>query len=300
MSDNYVYVNITSEGARINPQALDSDEHALSMFMHWRSNDTTMQAEVVGSERVKYYHNTAQGQQWKEEDALVIRFGPLMGYVPFSESGLRNNNQFVRYMGRYIAVIPDRFNPNSDGKSLLLFSRQRAIELMQGANLTQIQVGQTWTGVITMATAGGYIVNIGGYRAWLPLSLVSYSLSKTNQLHPGELVEVKITDRIKRENGRLRIVVSRRDAVPNPYDVHAGKYSTGGSYLAEMITLNGRAGYAAFSDGVTVRVQSGRTERDALRPGTRVLVRIRRAVPSEKLLEGVLTSVISQPQQVHA
>ena len=294
---NAVYVNITSEGARVNPQILDSEEHALSMFMLWRSNDTTMQAEVVGIERVKYYLNTSDGQQWKEENALVVEFGPLLGYVPLSETGLRNERQMFRYIGRYIAVIPDRYNPNSDGKALLLFSRQRAIELMQGANLNQLQVGETWTGVVTMRTAGGYMVNVAGYRAWLPMSLVSYSLSKATDLEIGEMIQVKITDRVKRQEGTLRLVVSRRDAVPNPFDIHGNKYAAGGSYLAQMVTLSGRSGYATLNDGVQIRVVPGRTERDALRPGTRVLVRIRRVNAQEKVLEGTIAQVISQPKE---
>lgn len=293
-TQNLVYVNITSEGARLNPQTLDSEDHALAMFLMWRSNDTTMQAKVVGIETVKHYFNTAEGQKWEEEESLVIQFGPLLGYVPLSESAVRNRRQMQRYVGRYIAVIPDRFNPHSDGKSLLLFSRKRALELMQGANQDKITVGATWTGVIMMRTAQGYIVNIGGFRAWLPLSLVSYSLVKPNELQIGEMVEVKITERVRRIEGRIRtIVVSRRDATPNPYDQHASKYSRGGEYLAEVRVLNGRVGYATLPDGVTVRFNFGQ-ERDALRSGTPVLVRINRANTEEKLFEGAIISVISQ------
>lgn len=295
MIEPTIYVNITSEGAKINPQVLDHEDHALAMFLMWKSNDTVVQAQVTGFEKVKHYYNGSEGQIWKEEDALVIQFGPSIGFVPVSEAGgLNNVRQFSRYVGRYIAVIPDRFNPNVEGKPLLLFSRSRALQLMQGANEEKIRPGSSWTAVVSNRTPAGYIVNIGGFRAWLPLSLVSHTVAKPNEFALGDTFEVKIMESSRRVGGSRLLVVSKRDASPHPYDLHASQYRQNGVYLAEIKTISGRLGYASLPTGVTVRVQA-RGEREVLRTGSQVLVQVRRDNPKDKVLEGIVTDVLHIP-----
>lgn len=292
---NPVYVNITSEGARLNPQTLDSDDHALAMFLMWKSNDTVFQARVIGYETIKHYYNGTEGQIWKEEEALVVQFGPSVGFVPISESGgLNNVRQFTRYVGRYISVIPDRFNPNVEGKPLMLFSRSRALQLMKGANEAKIRPGTPWTAVVISRTPVGYIVNIGGFRAWLPLSLVSHTVAKPNEFALGDMFEVQITESTRQVRGSRLLVVSKRDATPHPYDIYALQYRINGVYLAEIKSVLGRSGYAVLPTGVTVRVQA-RDDRDVLRTGTRVLVQIHRTNAKEKVFEGIVSDVLHMP-----
>ncbi len=285
-----VYLNITAEGARINPQQFDSDEHALMMFMSWRSNDTVVQALVTGSERIKYYLNKADGQEWHEEESLMIRFGPLIGHVPLSESGLPSADRFTRYYNRYIAVMPDRFNPGTGERPILLFSRQRAQEAMQNANVSKITPGTTWTGVIYRRLPRGYMVNVGGFPTWLPLSLVDFNVVKPRELQIGEMVTVKVTD----QRSGNTIVVSRKDAMENPYDLHKGKYVRGGNVLAQVRVLRGPNGYAVLHDGVNVRFRRG-GEREMLRTGTWVNLRITGHNDEEKVLIGTVLDVVPEP-----
>jgi hypothetical protein len=286
-----VYLNITAEGARINPQNFDGDEHALMMFMSWRSNDTVVQALVTGSERIKYYLNKAGGEQeWREEEALMIRFGPLIGHVPLSESGFLNPNQFSRYYNRLIAVMPDRFNPGTGDRPLLLFSRQRAREAMQNANLPKMTPGTNWTGVIARRLPRGYIVDVGGFSTWLPLSLVDFGVVQPREMEIGEMVTVKITDQ---RSGRT-IVVSRKDAMDNPYDLHKGKYANGGNVVGQVRVVRGFNGYAVLHDGVSVRFRRG-GEREMLRTGTWVSLRITGRSDEEKVLLGTIQDVLPQP-----
>ncbi|SFU96048.1 hypothetical protein [Alicyclobacillus macrosporangiidus] len=286
-----VYLNITAEGARINPQQFDSDEHALMMFMSWRSNDTVVQALVTGSERIKYYFNKQDNQQeWREEEALMIRFGPLIGHIPLSESGIANARQFPRYYNRLIAVMPDRFNPGTGERPLLLFSRRRAREAMQNANLPKMSPGTNWTGVIARRLPRGYIVDVGGFSTWLPLSLVDFGVVQPRELGIGEMVTVKIMP----ERSGKTIVVSRKDAMDNPYDLHKGKYINGSHVVGQVRVVRGSNGYAVLHDGVSVRFRRG-GEREMFRTGTWVSLRITGRNEEEKVLLGTVEGVIAQP-----
>lgn len=295
MDATTVYLNITAEGARINPQTFDGDEHAVLMFWSWRSNNTIVQAIVTGRERIKYYYNKANGEQeWHEEEALMIRFGPLIGHVPLSESGLTNASKFSRYNNLYIAVMPDRFNPGSNrgDRPLLLFSRRRALEAMQKANLEKLKPNTTWTGVISFQFPRGYVVNVGGFRTWLPLSLVDFNVVNPRELEIGEMVEVKITEN---KQGKL-IVVSRKDATENPYDLHKEKYVNGSTVIAQVRVVQGTNGYAALHDGVGIRFRRG-GEREIFRLGTWISLRITGRNEEEKTLTGIVEDVIRKPMQ---
>ncbi|MCF8567413.1 hypothetical protein LLE49_22080 [Alicyclobacillus tolerans] len=292
MSENPVYVNITSEGARLNPQILDNHEHAIAMFLVWRSNDTVMQTKVATTDTtVKYYVNTSNGQEWKEEAALTVQYGSMFGYVPLSESGFRNLRQMERYFNRYVSVVPDRYVPNSAGESVLLFSRRRALEIMQGANLNKIVPGTTWTAVITARTAVGYTVNIGGYRAWLPLSLVDHHVVEPYSLQLDEMIQVKITENVTQSNSR-RLIVSKKDAMQSPFDLGHEKYRLNARYAAEILKFHGRFGYAALPEGILVRVQQSSDERGAMRTGTPVKVRLKRRSMEDKMFIGEVEDIL--------
>lgn len=291
-NQNAVYVNITSEGARLNPQILDDHEHAIAMFLVWRSNETVMQSKVVTTDAtVKYYVNTASGQEWKEEPALTIEYGSLFGYVPLSESGFRNIRQMERYFNRYVAVVPDRYVPNSDGESVLLFSRRRALDIMQGANLNKIVPGTTWTAVVTARTPVGYTVNIGGYRAWLPLSLVDHHVVEPYTMQLDEMVQVKVTENVTNGNSR-RLIVSKKDATQSPFDIGHEKYRLNARYAAEILKFRGRFGYAALPEGILVRVQQSSDARGAMRTGTPVKVRLKRRSVEDKMFIGEVEDIL--------
>ena len=292
MAGEMVYVNITSEGARVNPQILDDHDHAIAMFLAWRSNDTVMQTRVITTDaKVKYYVNTASGQEWREEPALTIQYGALFGYVPLSESGFGNLRQMDRYFNRYVAVVPERFIPNSDGESVLLFSRRRALEIMQGANLNKIVPNAIWTAVITARTAFGYSVNIGGYRAWLPLSLVDHNVVEPYTLQLDDMIQVKITEHLTRGNSR-RLIVSKKDATQSPFDLGHEKYRLNARYAAEIIKFRGRFGYAALPEGILVRVHQSHDERNVIRPGAHVRVRLKQRNVEDKMFIGEVEDII--------
>lgn len=292
VSENFVYVNITSEGAPLNPQTLDDERHATNQFLMWASNDTVMQLQVISTnDRVKYYLNTANGQEWKEEPAIAVQFGPFFGKIPWSESGFRTERLAERFFGRLIAAVPDRFLPNVDGENILLFSRQRALEIMRNANVSKAVAGAVWTGVITRRSPYGYMVDVAGVQAWMPLTYVDYGLTKPYTLEIGEMIEVKITGNLT--GGRIkRMVVSRRDAQPNPYDLFHQKYSTGVSYPAEVFMVTGRSGMAALPDGVKVQIRQRDDTRSTIRTGSKVKVRLRRKMDKEKMFTGEVERIL--------
>ena len=286
------YLNITAEGAQINPQIFDNDEQAMAMFFSWRSNDTILQTRVIGSEVIKYYFNKANGEkEWHEEPAWMIRFGPLIGHIPLSESKISNSERMSRYYMRFLAAMPDRFNPGTGERPLLLFSRRRALEAMQKANLSKLNPGVTWTGVVTERFPRGYIIDVGGFHMWLPLSLVDYQVVQPKTLALGEMIEVKITEN---RNKKL-MVVSRKDAQENPFDHHQEKYVQGSRAIGQVRVLQGLIGYAVLDDGISVRFRRG-IERHILRTGTYVTLRLLRKITEEKVFEGIVEDIVSQPE----
>ncbi|EPZ47890.1 MULTISPECIES: S1 RNA-binding domain protein [Alicyclobacillus] len=292
MNEDVVYVNITSEGAQLNPQTLDDERHATNMFLMWASNDTVMQLQVMSTnDKVKYYVNTANGQEWKEENAITVKYGPVFGKIPWSEAGFANERQAERYFNRFISAVPHHFIPNVDGESVFVFSRQRALEIMRNANVSKVVAGATWTAVIKRRNDYGYIVDVSGNDMWLPISLVDHKVSKPYELEIGEMIEIKITSNTT--EGRIRrVIVSRRDAKPNPYDLYHQKYSTGVSYPAEVSSVSGRTGMAVLPGGVMVRIRQREDTRGTLRTGSHVKVRLNRKSEKDKMFIGDVERIL--------
>lgn len=280
-----IYINITAEGALLGKETLQTEEEAQNAYFQFRSNNTIVQARVVGYETIRHYHKTAEGQQWHEEPALIVAFGQLLGHIPLSESGMRHTASWPRIVGQYLACMPDRFH-TAEGRTLYLFSRGRALEAMQKANLDKVRPGVTWTGVIRRRNNYGYLVDVGGFEAFLPLSHVSYDVNAPHVLQRGDMIDVKI---LQQDEGRkrTRLIVSRREAQANPYDVRKHQYTAGSIWSGTVRGMRGNVLYAYLHDGVLCRSVVA-AERTVFRMGDKVLIRVHRCDDDQKLIVGSL------------
>lgn len=282
-----IYVNITAEGALLNPQNIESEDQAYVSFLQFRGNNTVSQTKVIGIERVKYYLNQEGRQEFKEEWAAVVEFGPVFGYVPLPFSGESDREALTSLIDHRIAVVPLTMNPNA-GQMLLIFDRVRALEIMQSANLDKLKPEIEWTGVVTGVSRKGYLMDLSGFRAWLPNGLVEHGVHQPMSLKRGDMFPVKVLRRTEKN----RLVVSRRDAIPHPFDRYKDRYHKNGQYLAEIKTLGLYGVYAVLGDsGVSVQLRRGE-ERGVLDVGTKVLIRLTGKVEAEKLFEGKIEEVI--------
>ena len=285
MSD--IYLNITAEGAKINPQTIESDEYADYAFRALRGNNSVIQARVMGVGRVHYYLNEKTGQNFKDEQSIAIDFGETYGYVPLSYSGVPNKDGLERLRGRFISVVPLVANPNVNGERIFIFDRVKALETMKNANVDKIKPDVEWTAVVSRASRLGYFVNIGGFNAWLPNRLVSYDTHEPMTLGLGEMFPVKV---LRRVNNRL--IVSKRDAEPHPFDKAKNKYRTGFTYIAEIKNVRVNDAFGVLDEtGIPVRLKKGEG-RVLLHDGSKVVIRLTGKNDEEKLFEGRIESAI--------
>ncbi|MFD1676074.1 hypothetical protein [Alicyclobacillus fodiniaquatilis] len=285
--NNTIYVNISAEGALLNPEKLEDREQCFATFFQFRTNRTVFQAKAVGIENISYHVNQNGEQLHKREDAIVVEYGPFHGYVPISESGYRAASAFVGVLDKYISLVPEHYVP-VDGREIFIFSRTKAVDLMKRANDGKLTNGTDWTAVVRRESEQGYLVNVGGFPAWLPNALVDWTIKdgKAPKLNVGDTIDVKIRDR-----NRRRMIVSRRDALGNPFDSNRQKYNPRGRYLAEIVSINALNVYGRFNDGTTVLMRRN-AGRDVLRVGAQVLCRLTGVNDERKLFEGAIERIV--------
>lgn len=284
---NSIFLNISAEGAQLNPQIIEDRDQAFQTFMQFRLNRTVFQVKAVGIDVVRYYTNENDTREDKQEEAIVVEYGPLHGYIPLSESGYRGSAPFVSALGKYVSVVPERF-VTIDGRDTFIFSRSKAIDQMRRSNDDKLKKGINWTGVVRRSSQQGYLLNVGGFAAWMPNSMVDWTYvdGQDPKLQVGQTIEVNIRERQNR-----RMIVSRRDTMINPFDDNRLKYSLRARYVAKIVTISGLNVYGRFQDGVTVLMRRN-TGRDVLRVGASVLCRLTGVNDERKLFEASIERVV--------
>lgn len=183
-----VYVNTRAEGARIGPQELNEQNIEFAANM-WRRNKTVIHVKLMGKGRIQ------SGEMAK--DVLIGNIGVAKIYLPFDQAALDRNQEPLTLTRHLVAVTIDAVDTSDEGNRVLLVNREAALESLRRINENRINVDDRAYGVVQRVVRGGYILNVGGYRAYLPRRY--YDWDRSALANVGDEFEVLILPSQRRQ-----------------------------------------------------------------------------------------------------
>jgi small subunit ribosomal protein S1 len=178
-------------------------------------NADTEEAEIVGMNR----------------GGLLVRFGKLTGFIPNSHvPGLRRGTSAeekrtfkMTLMGSRIAVVPLDVNRR---RSQLVLSGKNAERALAQKRIQELQIGDRLHGRVKDLVDFGAFVDLGGIDGLVHISEISWRMIEDPQdvLNVGDEIEVEV---IKVDVERQRVGLSRKNLLPDPWQMIDQKYAVG-------------------------------------------------------------------------
>jgi ribosomal protein S1 len=155
------------------------------------------------------------------------------------------------------------------------------------------EVAPSWRAVVRWVSRSRAVVDLGGVAGVLPRVEVSWSPPEhvREALKPGDCLVVKV---IGLEPAERQAVVSRRWALPDPWQGADQRYRRGGVYEGKVLrqVSEGRALVVELEPGLGILVQS---PPGGLGVGASVLVEVRGIDVAERRGSGRIVRVLSRP-----
>jgi small subunit ribosomal protein S1 len=153
----------------------------------------------------------------------------VRAFMPASRSGARDAAEMEKLVGQEIRCRITKLDVTEE--DVVVDHRAVAEEEANAARdrrYSEINDGDTITGVVRSLADYGAFVDLGGVDALLHIGEISWSRVEkpSDVLSVGQEIEVKIL-KATEENGKRRIAVSLKQLQPHPWDANAGKYKVG-------------------------------------------------------------------------
>jgi len=282
-------------------------------FLSSRENELHFTIRITGAEAGRAFleeaaqnHIPVEGTVTKEvKGGYEIRLaGGLRGFCPFSQMGLRRNENTAELLGkkRNFYVLEYR----EKGRNVIL-SNRAVLEEEDAARkeqaMSKLSEGAILKGTVAAIRDFGAFVDIDGIQGLIPYSELSWERgADINQLlKPGQEVNVTV---IKLDPERDRITLSLRAAQPDPWDNILEKYPIGSRYTGRVERLEEFGAFVSLEPGVDglihiSKIRKGkklRHAREALKEGEQVEVEIENIKKGKRRIS--LTLVATQEENI--
>lgn len=277
----------------VNPQNLEGDI-VLSVYLSQQETDWVEahrlleSGEIVEQEVIGY-----------NKGGLTVTFGGIRGFIPAShvadsshpdDPGARQHD-LASLVGRKLPVKTIEVDRK---RRRLVFSHRLAEQELRLQRKTRLldtlAVGQTVTGVVTAIRPFGAFVDLGGADGLIHVSELDWHPVK----HPGEVVHVGDTVEtvvLRLDEDRHRIALSRRRALPNPWQIAAERYPPGTIVRARITKVFDFGAFAELEPGIEGLIHLSELAdrpvhhpREVVTPGHEVLVQVLRIDPERERL----------------
>ncbi len=176
----------------------------------------------------------------------------VRAFMPASRSGVSDALQMEGLVGQEIRCRIIKLDVADED---LVVDRRAVLEDEERATkdrrYSQLQEGETVSGIVRSLTDYGAFVDIGGVDALLHVGEISWShLNKpADALSVGQAIEVKIL-KISSEGEKRRIAVGMKQLQPHPWDAVAGKYKIGDRVRGTVTRLADFGAFVEIGPGV--------------------------------------------------
>jgi small subunit ribosomal protein S1 len=176
----------------------------------------------------------------------------VRAFMPGSRSGVSDASQAESLVGQEIRCRIIKLDVADED---LVVDRRAILEDEERATkdrrYSQLQEGETVSGVVRSLTDYGAFVDIGGVDALLHVGDISWSRigKPADALSVGQQVEVKIL-KISVEGEKRRIAVGMKQLQPHPWDAVPGKYKIGDRVRGTVTRLADFGAFVEVEPGV--------------------------------------------------
>ncbi|MBI4802640.1 MAG: 30S ribosomal protein S1 [Elusimicrobia bacterium] len=178
----------------------------------------------------------------------IIISGGARAFCPFSQMGLRREDNKENYIGRSLAfeiIECAERNVVLSRKGILAAERQEKARVLKGA----LEEGARIKGIVTSIRKFGAFVDIGGVEGLLPVSEIAWDRTENvgDRLSVGQAVEV-VVKKLDWENERISF--SLREILPNPWDSAERTWPPGSYHTGTVTRLAPFGAFVALGEGV--------------------------------------------------
>ena len=176
--------------------------------------------------------------------------GTVRGFCPFSQMGIRREEQQADYIGRSLSFNIIEYG--EDGRNIVL-SRKSILEDERQNKMSalreSLKEGMKITGKVTSIQKFGAFIDIGGLEGLLPVSEIAWSRTERvgDVLSAGQTVEV-IIKKLDWEQNRFSF--SLKDALPDPWDAAADSYPVGSYHTGTVSRLAPFGAFVTMKEGL--------------------------------------------------
>lgn len=174
--------------------------------------------------------------------------GGARGFCPFSQMGLRRDEDREGYIGRVMM-----FNIAECVQRQVVLTRRAIMEKERQVKIKllkeTLEEGARVKGVVTSIQKFGAFVDIGGVDGLIPVSEIAWDRTENvgDRLSLGQQVEVAIK---RLDWANERISLSLRDILPNPWDTAEQKWPPGSYHKGKITRLTQFGAFVLLGDGV--------------------------------------------------
>jgi small subunit ribosomal protein S1 len=178
----------------------------------------------------------------------VVINGGARAFCPFSQMGLRREENKENYLGRVMM-----FEIIECGQRNVILSRKGILEKERRAAAlalkNTLKEGDKVKGTVTSIQKFGAFVDIGGVEGLLPVSEIAWNRTENtgDALSVGQRVEV-IVKKLDWENDRLSF--SLKDTLPDPWDRAAETWPPGSYHTGTVSRLAPFGAFVTLGEGV--------------------------------------------------
>jgi ribosomal protein S1 len=230
------------------------------------------------------FHRIEEVEGYK---CLAVCYTPeIMGYLPPSELGLAQPTE--KDLHRLLRMpVPVQVTEILRDEGIVLLSRKIAVERLSRRLWSTVEPGQDIEGVVVSPAIPGkpLFVETYGVVAEVPATELYWD----HWISPKELKErypmySDVRGRVleaDRETGRL--VLSLKALIPDPWETAGGKYREGEYHAGLVLGHNHSGAFVRLQEGIVCLC----TKAEELKPGQRVLVKIKKVVEDRRKIYAV-------------
>jgi small subunit ribosomal protein S1 len=194
-------------------------------------------------------HIPVQGTVSKEmKGGFEITIGGARAFCPFSQMGLRREDNKAEYIGKSMTFEIIEFSERN-----AVLSRKGILETerkVKSASLQEtLKEGARVTGTVTSIQKFGAFIDIGGVEGLLPVSEIAWGRTEKVEdiLSLGQQVEVIIK---KLDWANEKVSFSLKDALPNPWDTADKSWPVGSYHTGKISRLAPFGAFVTLGEGV--------------------------------------------------
>ncbi len=176
--------------------------------------------------------------------------GSVRSFCPFSQMGIRREEQQADYIGRSLTFMIAEYA--EDGRNIVLTRRpilEAEAQKKKDALKAALTEGMKIAGKVTSIQKFGAFVDIGGVEGLLPVSESAWTRTEKvgDVLSVGQQVEV-IIKKLDWENNRFSF--SLKDAMPDPWQRVAETFPVGSFHTGTISRLASFGAFVTLREGV--------------------------------------------------